>query len=94
MSTGGVVVRNEVLTVHVGVLRVGLLAVGCWGCVLGLRAGVACWGCVLGLRAGVAVLGVLLDLGLFSVGMLGVEVRGGGGGGSHDGSAGGGVLGV
>ena len=80
MSTGGVVVRNEVLTVHVGVLRVGLLAVGCWGCVLGLRAGVA-------------VLGVLLDLGLLSVGMLGVGVRGGGGG-SHDGSAGGGVLGV
>ena len=31
------------LTVHVGVLRVGLLAVGCWGCVLRLRCWVFCW---------------------------------------------------
>ena len=71
MSTGGVVVRNEVLTVHVGVLRVGLLAVGCWGCGAGCFAGSRVIEC----------------------GNAGSESKGGGGG-SHDGSAGGGVLGV
>ena len=46
MSTGGVVVRNEVLTVHVGVLRVGLLAVGCWGCDAGCFVGYGVIECV------------------------------------------------
>ena len=63
MSTGGVVVRNEVLTVHCT----------CRSAESGIARSR-----VLGLRAGVAVLGVLLDLGLLSVGMLGVGVRGGG----------------
>ena len=76
MSTGGVVVRNEVLTVHVGVLTVGLLAVGFWGCVLGLRCWVFCW-----------IWG-------YWVWECWEWEYGGGGGGSHDGSAGGGVLGV